>query len=367
MQFDRASAGKPGSYDASVAGAGNGTVADGDSMKSMLIPITPHVVKREREKREKQNTQDISALLSNSSRYKIDTGDVLSIVVWDHPELTNSATGLGAGTGAAAADVVAATQPPVGFSVDQEGMIQFPFAGQLKVSGMTEEQARSLLATKLAKYIRNPKITLRVQAYRSKRVYIDGEVKTPGLQAINDIPMTLTEAINRAGGILPTGDQSRIIVNRGGTNYQINLLQLVQRGVNPANIMLKDGDVVRVRSRDESKIFVSGEVVNPHALPMHNGRLTLNEALGESGGVNPLSGDGSQIYVVRQEGSEQVVYQLDGRKTGALAMAEGFELNPKDLVYVAATPLANWHRAISLIFPSALTGAVGAVTPATGK
>jgi polysaccharide export outer membrane protein len=46
-------------------------------------------------------------------------------------------------------------------------------------------------------------------------------------------------------------------------------------------------------------------------------------------------------------------------------MAEGFELYPKDLVYVAATPLANWHRAISLILPSALSGAVGAVTPAT--
>jgi polysaccharide export outer membrane protein len=108
---------------------------------------------------------------------------------------------------------------------------------------------------------------------------------------------------------------------------------------------------------------VSGEVVSPRALPMYNGRLTLNEALGESGGVNPLSGDGSQIYVVRKNGADQVVYQLDGRAPGALAMAEGFELSPKDVVYVAATPLANWHRAISLIFPSALSGAVGAVTP----
>jgi polysaccharide biosynthesis/export protein len=366
MQFDRSSVGQSsGSYDPSGTGNSGSAQADGDSMKSVLMPITPHVVKIERDKREKQNTQDISSLLSNSSHYQIDTGDVLSIVVWDHPELTNAATGMGAGTGAAAADVVAAQQPPIGFSVDQEGLIQFPFAGPLKVAGLTEEQARSLLATRLAKYIRKPKVTLRVQAYRSKRVYVDGEVKTPGLQAINDIPMTLMEAINRSGGILPTGDQSQIIVNRGGKNYQINLLQLVQRGVNPAKIMLKDGDVVRVRSRDESKVFVSGEVVSPRALPMHNGRLTLNEALGESGGVNPLSGDGSQIYVVRQEGSEQKVYQLDGRKQGALAMAEGFELYPKDLVYVAATPLANWHRAISLILPSALSGAVGAVTPAT--
>jgi polysaccharide export outer membrane protein len=110
-------------------------------------------------------------------------------------------------------------------------------------------------------------------------------------------------------------------------------------------------------------VFVAGEVMRPIALPMYNGRLTLNEALGESGGISPTSGDSSQIYVVRKSGTDQVVYQLDGRKPGALAMAEGFELNPKDLVYVAATPLANWHRAISLIFPSALSGAVGTATP----
>jgi polysaccharide biosynthesis/export protein len=233
----------------------------------------------------------------------------------------------------------------------------------LKVAGLTQDQARNLLSNKLSKYLRQPKVTLRVQSFRSKRVYVDGEVKNPGLQAINDIPMTLVEAINRAGGVLPTGDQSQVIINRNGTNYYINLPQLVQRGVNPSSIMLASGDVIRVRSRDESKVFVSGEVVSPHALPMHNGRLTLNEALGEAGGINPLSGDGSQIYVIRKQGAEQVVYQLDGRSPGALAMAEGFELSPKDVVYVAATPLANWHRSISLILPGALSSAVGAVGP----
>jgi polysaccharide export outer membrane protein len=74
---------------------------------------------------------------------------------------------------------------------------------------------------------------------------------------------------------------------------------------------------------------------------MYNGRLTLNEALGEAGGVNPLSGDGSQIYVIRKDANGQTVYQLDGRTPGALAMAQGFELSPKDVIYVAATPLAN--------------------------
>ncbi|WP_148415421.1 polysaccharide biosynthesis/export family protein [Noviherbaspirillum massiliense] len=337
-----------------------------EEIKAILKPITPQLVKAEREARQKRSSQDISKLLGKVESYKIDAGDVLSVVVWDHPELTNGAIGMPA-PGAAPADVNAATQPPVGFVVDHNGMIQFPFAGSVKVAGLTEEEARNMLTSKISRYIRNPKVTVRVQAFRSKRVYVDGEVKNPGLQALNDVPMTLVEALNRAGGVLPTGDQSRIVINRGGTNYEINLQELVQKGVNPNSIMLANGDIVRVRSRDESKVFVSGEVVSPRALTMHNGRLTLNEALGESGGVNPVSGDGSQIYVVRNAGTNQVVYQLDGKSPGALAMAEGFELDPKDVVYVAATPLANWNRVISLILPGALSGAVGAVTPMTNR
>jgi polysaccharide export outer membrane protein len=95
---------------------------------------------------------------------------------------------------------------------------------------------------------------------------------------------------------------------------------------------------------------------------MHSGRLSLNEALGEAGGINPQSGDASQVYIVRRSAEQPVIYRLDAATPGALAMAEGFELDPKDLVYVAATPLANWHRTISQILPGALSSAVSAVS-----
>jgi polysaccharide export outer membrane protein len=324
--------------------------------------ITEQLIAAEKQASGQQREQDLSRLMvPNPPPYAIGRGDILSIVVWDHPELA----GGGMTAAAAAADAsginasVNANAPQPGFVVDHQGRIQFPFAGLLPVEGLTEEAARALLTQKLARYIANPNITLRVQSYRSKRVYIDGEVKQPGLQAINDIPMTLVEALNRAGGLLPTADQSRIALERGKERYRINLRDLVQKGINPGNIMLAPGDVVRVHSRDESKVFVSGEVVTPRALTMHDGRLTLNEALGETGGISPLSGDARQIYVVRKTPERTRVFQLDARLTGSLAMAESFELRPKDVVYVAASPLANWNRQISLLFPGALTSAVG--------
>ena len=327
--------------------------------------ITEKLIDEEHRQHQDQSNKQLDTLLiPNPPPYAIGSGDVLSVVVWDHPELAGgmaasptadpASTSMNAGAGANAG--------APGFVVDHLGRIQFPLAGLLTVEGLTEEQARALLTAKLAKYLASPNVTLRVQAYRSKRIYIDGEVKSPGLQAINDIPMTLVEALNRAGGLLPTADQSRILLERNDQRYRVNLRELVQKNINPGLVMLNPGDVVRVPNRDESKVFVSGEVITPKALTMHDGRLTLNEALGESGGISPLSGDARQVYVVRKTPARTRVFQLDARIAGSLAMAESFELQPKDIVYVAATPLANWNRNLSLLIPGALTSAVTATT-----
>jgi len=348
-------AGQIGTQDGSAEGAG------------ALAPpqlITEQLIDAEKLLREQRANQEIANLVvAHPPPYTIERGDILSIVVWDHPELTAAVMPGTAGAGPAVPDSGVSGLPSAGFVVDYEGRVQFPFAGELKLAGLTEDAARRLLVTRLARYLATPKVTLRVQAYRSKRIYIDGEVKSPGLQAINDIPMTLVEALNRAGGLLPSADQSRIVLERGDQRYNIDLRKLVQKSINPGTVLLLHGDLVRVHSRDESRVFVSGEVVTPRSLTMHNGRLTLNEALGEAGGISPVTGDARQVYIVRRSTEGTRVYQLDARASGAFAMAEQFELSPKDLVYVAASPLANWHRSLSLLFPGALTSAAGLAKP----
>jgi polysaccharide export outer membrane protein len=349
---------------AGCAGSQGYMAEDADSADSGPSPpvqlITAPLIKAEQQRRAQRTDQNAGKLVERDpSPYQIGQGDILSIVVWDHPELGAGAPAAQSQSGPQAGAADTSGVPPAGFVVDHQGLVQFPYAGTLKLAGLTEEQARALLANKLARYIANPIVTLRVQSYRSQRIYIDGEVKSPGLQAINDLPMTLVEALNRAGGPLPSADQSRIMLERGSLRYPVNLPQMMQQGVNPARVLLLHGDVLHVPSRDESKVFISGEVVAPKALTMHNGRLTLNEAMGEAGGLTP-QGDGRQVFVVRRSGNEPQVFQLDARAPGALAMAEAFELEPRDVVYVAATRLANWHRNISQIFPGALSSAVGA-------
>jgi polysaccharide export outer membrane protein len=341
----------------SVIHFGGGTI-DGEKSPN-VIAITPELIRHQKIQKDMQVGESITHLKEDSAAYRIDSGDILSIVVWGHPELAGTTMDTLV-PAMATGELTPTAAPPAGFIVDDKGMFQFPYAGEVKVAGLTEGQARDQLTLALSRFIKNPRITLRVSAYRSKRIYVDGEVKVPGLLTINDIPMTLVEAINRAGGALPSADQSQIIINRASKVYKINFPQMMKRGEDPAKIMLRHGDVIRVPSRDESKVFVAGEVVSPRSLTMHDGRLTLNEALGESGGINPITGDGGQVYVVRNLNKEMEVYQLNAKSPSALAIAENFELSPRDLIYVAATPLTNWNRTISLIFPSALSTAVGA-------
>ena len=312
---------------------------------------------------------DVKSLFAEAKPYGIGPGDVINIVVWNHPELVLAPAGATLTTDASGLASVGN-----GYNVSPDGLIQFPLLGTFKIAGLTENSARQEMTRRLSKFLKDPQITLRVQAYRAGRVYVDGEVRIPGLQAINDIPMTLPEAISRAGGLTATADRATVAVTRKGATTLINMPQLAALGVNPSQIMLAAGDLVRVGSREDTKVYVLGEVTKPMTLPLRNGRLTLNEALGEAGGVNAVSGDPRQIYVVRSRDGDMStvtsanananadtvatptspeIYHLDASSPTAYALAEGFELKSRDVVFVDPVPLVLWNRVISLILPSA--------------
>jgi polysaccharide export outer membrane protein len=315
-----------------------------------LIAITPELLRQQRASRTNDIAPEVKNLFAQPKPYLIGPGDVLNITVWDHPELAITP----AGVTTTISNDTSQSQVGNGYNVSPQGLVQFPYVGTLKLSGMTEYDARDLLTQRLAKYIKDPQVTVRIQSYRSGRVYLDGEVRTPGLQAVNDIPMTLPEALGRAGGFTPLADRSAIAITRNGSTTLVNLPQLTARGINPANILLGSGDMVRVLAREDAKVFVLGEVLRPSTQTLRNGSLTLNEALGDSGGVNQISGDPRQIFVIRAANSTRPeVYHLDANSPAAYALAEGFALQARDVVYVDPVPLVRWNRVISLILPSA--------------
>jgi len=318
-----------------------------------VVPISWELIEALGAERSPGN-RDIAALLGIPEPYRIGPADILSIIVWDHPELVFPHQTYSIGSGYEIPSYSGAASVP-GYVVSQAGEIQFPYAGNMNVAGMTVWELRARITKALARVIQSPQVTVRVLAYRSQRIYIDGEVKTPGPQYIDDVPMTLVEALNRAGGVnVSAGDSSRIELNRSGRRWLINLPALLREGHDPSAILLRSGDIVRVEQREDGKVFVLGEVNKPSVVLPRNGRLTLNEALGEAGGVNPMTSDPRQIYVVRKpEAGRPQVFHLDARSPVALALAEGFPLRPRDVVYVDAGDITRWARVVNQLIPSA--------------
>jgi polysaccharide export outer membrane protein len=313
-----------------------------------LQSITSDLIRGQRAAQVTVVGPDVRRLFGVAQPYRVGSGDILNVVVWDHPDLVL------APAGSLTTDVIAGSPVSNGYNVGTDGTIQFPYVGSFKVAGLTETEVRDRLITRLAKYFSEPKITVRIQSYRAGRVYVDGEVRAPGLQAVNDIPMTLPEAIHRAGGFTAEADRSSVSVSRNGTTTIVDLPRLTALGVNPTDILLAAGDLVRVLSREDAKVYVMGEVTRPTAQPLRNGRLTLNQALGEAGGVSTTTGNPQQIYVVRAgPAGTPEIFHLDASAPVAYALAEGFELKARDVVYVDPVPLVRWNRVISLVLPSA--------------
>src|SRR6476620_2876103 len=318
--------------------------------QGVVTPITPQLVQAQQQARPREVSADVKRLFGTPKPYTIGPSDVISVVVYDHPELLPNAGAVISQQ----ADPTGISAAP-GFIVGADGQVSFPFVGRIKVQGLTEIEASALIRDRIARFIKDPQVSVRINSFRSRRAYVDGEVRVPGTQIFTDVPMTLPEAINRAGGITPNGDRSFVTLTRSNQTTVVNLMQLQEMGINPNQILIENGDLVTVRNRDESKVFVMGEISKPSALVMRNGQLTLNEALGEAGGPSLVAANTSQIYVIRNtaQGGSPAVFHLNAGNPTALALAETFPLRARDVVYIDPVPLVNWNRIISLILPSA--------------
>lgn len=267
--------------------------------------------------------EDLSGLPRNAAEhvYPIGPADILTIVVWDHPELTIPA---GQFRSAEEAGVV----------VDENGEIFYPYAGRLRVAGLTTAQIADLLTRTLADVIQNPQVDVRVAAFRSQRAYVVGQVNVPGPQPITDVPLTVVEAIGRAGDVTEEADLTNVQLTRDGTVYRINLVSIYEEGDLSGNVLLEAGDVLNVVDNNLQKVFVLGAVVEPTSQRIHKGRLTLAEAISDAGGIDQATARAADIYVIRGTPSAPTIYHLDGRSPDALILGDHFRLQPRDIVYV---------------------------------
>ncbi|NPT55258.1 polysaccharide biosynthesis/export family protein [Paraburkholderia elongata] len=301
--------------------------------------------------------------------YRLSPQDILGITVWDHPELTTpqgSTLSAGGNTtqsvGGALQQPYTAALPgqadPYGQTVAADGTIYFPFVGRIKAAGKTVGELRDQLSAGLVRYIRNPQVDVRVLSYRGQKVQVTGDVKTPGPLAISDVPLTLVDAITRSGGTNTDADIQRVRLTRNNKLYVLDANRMLDQGDTTQNVMLQNGDVINIPDHNDSRIFVMGEVKTPIQLPMVKGRLTIADALTQSGGILDTDANPRQIFVMRgmrEHPTTPDVYRLDMTQPDAIMLSSQFQLQPMDVVYVGTAASTTFNRVLQQVLPTIQT------------
>ena len=317
-----------------------------------LVSITPAMLETQQQRAGAGSTSAVPAALLDyrPEPYRIGPGDSLYITVWDHPELTSPA---GEQQQSAAN----------GRLVRPDGTLYFPYAGVLKVAGMTIEQARQSIASGLAQFIKNPLVDVSIENYASQRVLMEGAFVKSGPQPLTGVPLTLGEAIGVAGVNSQNADLSDVVLSRQGQVYHLDLNTLHGGSAGAQTIYLQAGDRVYLPYNFNQEVYVMGEVLRPQALRFTTSHLTLTQALGQAGGLNEITSKG-MVYVVRgaldKHGTTQqpTVYELDAKSPAAFALADNFMVKPGDVVFASAAGITRWNRFMSQLLP--LTSALSA-------
>ena len=303
-------------------------------------PITLELLNAMEVEHETQVRKVAEEFATKPQGYAVGVGDVLQITVWDHPELTIPAGSF-------------RDAETSGQQVGEDGYLYYPYVGMVKAAGMNVAALRDVLTERLSKYIMNPQLDVRVVAFRSKRVYVVGEVARPGVLPVNDVPLTIADAISLSGGLTPTAHKSGVNVSRSGKVYEIDLKALYDHADSSQNLMLQHGDIVNVLDRSQQKVYVMGEIKRPGAVEIINGKLSLSGAIGELGGFNQNSSDPGNIYVVRGTDKDKPeIFHLDARYASGMLLAERFEMQAQDVIFVDTAGISQWNRVISQLLPS---------------
>lgn len=189
----------------------------------LVINFSAAYAQKEKEALERKQAQ--AEVAADSDQYVIGPEDILYIHVWREEPLTR-------------------TVP-----VRMDGIISLPLIQEVKAEGLTPHQLKEVLTQRLKQFIETPNVTVTVMEANSFKVYVSGQVRSPGVYRLRS-ETTLLQIIPMAGGFTDWADKKKILIIRkeGGKEKRIvvNYKKLIKGDDPGSNVILKAGDTIIV-------------------------------------------------------------------------------------------------------------------------
>lgn len=299
----------------------------------------------------------LGSLAAASSTAPVDLigeGDRLAIAIF---EPSGALFGGGSGNSVRAGNQ---TLPPA--IVDRSGNVSVPFAGAVRVTGLTTTEAAGAIRRALIGRVGNPQVSVTLAENASNTVTVLGEVRQPGRAPLAVNSDTLLDAIAATGGTSRAPQDIRVEIRRGGETYSAPLTAVTTEFAE--NIRLQRADQINLvyTPRRFSTFGALGAVTRQD---MPAGELTLAGALSMAGGLNDSAANARSVLVFRFERPEvaqalgltqpatpqgvPVVYRLNLEEASGFFTASSFEIQPEDIVYAPRAASAELRKFFELV------------------
>jgi polysaccharide biosynthesis/export protein len=260
--------------------------------------------------------------------YTIYPGDQLRITVLGHQDLSFS------------------------FRVPSEGFITFPLVGRVQLSGRPLGDVEKEVRERLEKdYLVDPQVSLLIESYSKKWVYVFGGVKEPKAYELPEgQPLSLTQVLSMAGGFSADAAKDRVRVIRHSSSgsrpstegqpasaasvTEVDVTKITEEGNFSLEVMVGPGDVVVVPSL--RKIYVLGQVKTPGGLNVTSDqKITVTQAISLTGGFTTVASErGVKILRRNTATGQQSVIEVDVWSVIQGKLENDVELSPGDIVFV---------------------------------
>jgi polysaccharide export outer membrane protein len=270
-------------------------------------------------------------------------GDRLNVRIWETG--TQSVFAPAAGGGSDLGEL----------TVDESGRIYIPYAGQVRVSGLTISQARSAIIGRLRTVVANPQVDLRAAERRSALVSVQGDAAKTGSFPIARGRTRLGELLAEVAPSQKNPEILQVTLRRDGQSGTVRLSDVY---ANPAlDVALKPGDSV-ILSEVVENVTILGAAGVQGQVRIPERDFTLVDALGQARGIDAQAADPRAVFVMRAQAepaAPPLVYQFDMRRPQAIALANRFVLRDNDAVLISNSSWAQTRSVITAFAQSMAT------------